>query len=302
MFLRILLTAIFNLALGYGLAWYIHGPRGLFTRSLPRWLPLGKKPASEATDPLSHSAAASTAATSPSSNPTIAITAAMSYAASEPASKLTPTVESSTPLTPAAPAAAEDNAQATSNEDVAKSAAAAADSQHGEILKAVTDLHGDVSNYRASLAKFDDRLHECIAGPDAERVRECVENFRRLNELHLQVVGPRILQIERAAETAGADGVASELAEAIERQISGIELAQAELARLGPEVDCLLECQQLLDETRQLAVTSDQLEATIEQTVSEINRIHAAFEPMPIARSTLGQLQSHSLNLDKAAL
>jgi hypothetical protein len=279
-FLRILLTAIFNLALGYSLAWYLHGPRGLFTWSLPRWLPLGKKRSVEAVDSHSQTTAALTATAPVSAKPTIPAAPAKTVATNEPAPKPTPPIEPISSISPVA----------------------ATDSQHDEILKAVTGLHDDVTSFRASLKTFDERLREYSEAPDERQIRECAENFRRLNQLHLQVVGPRISQIERAAEAAAVDGIASELAAAVERQIAGIELAQEELARLGPEVECLMQCQQMLDETRQLTVTSDQLDATIEQTLAEINRIHEAIEPMPIARSTLGQLQSHSLNLDKAAL
>ena len=38
MFLRILFIAILNLCSGYCLAWYLHGPRGMFAWPMPAWL------------------------------------------------------------------------------------------------------------------------------------------------------------------------------------------------------------------------------------------------------------------------
>ena len=90
-----------------------------------------------------------------------------------------------------------------------------------------------------------------------------------------------------------------ELAEAVHRQTQIIESAQAELRHLQPEVELSTQCRQMLDETRQIAATAGQLDSTIDESLSEIHRIQEAAEPDPLNRSTLGQLQHHSLNLEK---
>jgi hypothetical protein len=287
-FFRILFIAILNLALGYGLAWYLHGPRGMFAWPMPKWLKAwaGANPAIELR-------AESIAARQPIAPPS---GIAKSDATSMPAS-LEPNLA---PVDSARRIAAETVAAPEKRATTGLPAVSAElDLDYSPIMQAVANFRDDLTQYRSDIAVIDSRLRACTISHDEQALRECTEQFHRINTSHLEARGPRLEQIELVAASGAARGMAVELAEAVHRQTQIIESAQAELGHLQPELDVLTQCQQMLDEARQIAATAGQLDSTLDETLSEIHRIQGALEPDPLDRSTLGQLQHHSLNLEK---
>ncbi len=285
MFLRILFIAILNLALGYCLAWYLHGPRGMFAWPMPAWLRGWTGRISE-----TELRAQRIAAPLPGS-PTIRTVN------SETKSILTATEPNLPSVASALRTGIEAPAAPMGPLPMARMDEALLD--YSPIMQAVANLRNDLTQYRSDIAVLDTRLQACTVSPDELTVRKCAEQFRRINNSHLEGRGPRLEQIETVAAGGAARSMAIELAEAVQRQTLIIESAQAEIGNLQPETELLTQCQQMLDETRQIAATAGQLDATIDETLSEIHRILGALEPDPLDRSTLGQLQHHSLNLEK---
>jgi hypothetical protein len=328
-FFRILFIAILNLMLGYILAWYLHGPRGIFDWPKLNWLDRLWRRSVRCVDDdeeLSPSAAGNIPVSSATTDdrsklapiagpnlpqPSVALEA-IPAAVPAPANlvsnnaNLLPSPEGASARGAAVLAdiltekiLAEKILAAGPGSTSPAPAASTEDLDYSLITQAVTNLRDELTQYRMDIAALDTRLRDCVVAPDDDAVRACAENFRRVNVAYLESRGPRLQQIEGAAAPGIVRDVTCELAEAVNRQSAVIKSAQTELAQLGPELELLAQCQQMMDETRQIAVTSSQLDSTIDQTLSEIRRTKPATEPAGINQSTLGQLQNHSLNLEK---
>jgi hypothetical protein len=303
-FFHILFIAILNLMLGYILAWYLHGPRGIFDWPQPNWLSrLARfRRSAESYEISSPSAApenisASLGATDSRPKfvpPSAESNSARALVASEPFLGV-----AHPPANPLAETANSPSSAARPDPMSRASSAAVRSVDHSVVTQAIAGLRAELTQYRGDIATLDTRLRDCALAPDELAIRACAEQFRAVNDLHLESRGPRLEQIEGAAAQSSARDVTCELAEAVNRQSVVIESAQAELAQLDPETELLEQCQQMLDETQQIAVTASQLDSAIDQTLSEIRRAKPATEPSQINQSTLGQLQDHSLNLEK---
>ena len=138
-----------------------------------------------------------------------------------------------------------------------------ADVEAWAITAALEGLKAELSRYRGEITTLDARLRDCSLAPDAPLIRSCAEDLRKANTLYLE---QHEAHRDRFAPEAVGNPAASavrELAGAADRQAAVVAAAQVELSDLAVETDLLVQCRQMLDETRQISETSDELQATI---------------------------------------
>ncbi|HEV3418264.1 MAG TPA: diguanylate cyclase [Pirellulales bacterium] len=280
----ILCIAILNLGLGYGLALCLHnhtgslpwGPGKIFSFGVTYLLRM-----KEREEKLDDPAAGESENTKSSSAPAIV---ANTQSSQELKPSTSPVVD---PLPQQAAPRAEESVIEQPAFETAKAfealASAAARSSGGEtagetsvevdedaIAGAIEGLRAELKRYRGEIAAVDARLHDCAIAPDEPTVRSCAEQLREANHQYLEQQVSHRERLSTDSASGEAAAAVRELAHAAERQVGAVTAAQAELTKLDQETDLLVQCQQMLDETRQISETSDELQATIGATLAVI--------------------------------
>jgi diguanylate cyclase (GGDEF)-like protein len=282
--LFILCVAILNLGLGYGVALCLHS----HARSLPwgegKAFSIGLKFLSRIKEREEKLDVAAPAA----GQSEIAKTSATPERVADTLPPLEPNPSTSPVGDPPQPQAAPPAEQSVDEQPVFETAkafealaSAAARSNGGEtpgetfaevdenaIAGAIESLRAELKRYRGEIAAVDARLRDCVVSPDEPTVRSCAKQLRNANH---QYLGQQENHRERLLiDSASGDASAAirELAHAAQRQAGAITAAQAELAKLDQETDLLVQCQQMLDETRQISETSEALQTAIGATLA----------------------------------
>ena len=262
----ILCFAILNLGLGYGLALYLHGhggtlrwPSGFNVPERLRFLWPGKDPDEDVEEP------ADSAPPQEREQPLPPI--------DEPAAAQLPSADESKKLdslaaelpvakTPAASTAHQ--APAASDAKFAPAADLSPEVDERAIAAAVKGLKIELGLYRAEITMLDARLRDCAVAPDEPSVRACAEKLRKASHQYLEQQEPYRERLSADPPSGEAMSAAvRKLLEAAGRQATTVGSVQAEMAFLSPEADLLAQCERMLQETRQISQTSNELYAAI---------------------------------------
>jgi diguanylate cyclase (GGDEF)-like protein len=302
----VLCVAILNLGLGYGLALCLHSHAGELPWGQGKAFSFGRKVFSlikEREEKLDEPAPAA-------HNGENAETSATAERVANTSSQLEPKPSTSPvgdPPQPQAAPPAEQSGDEQPTFETAKAfealASAAARSSGGEprgletsaevdedaIAGAIEGLRAELKCYRGEIAAVDARLHDCAMAPDEPTVRSCATQLREANHQYLEQQETHRERLSTDSARGDAAAAVRELAHAAERQAGAITASQAELAKLDQETDLLVQCQQMLDETRQISETSDELQAAIGVTLAVIAPEAVELPPMSSAATDGGR-------------
>ncbi|HEV2971201.1 MAG TPA: GGDEF domain-containing protein [Pirellulales bacterium] len=306
----VLCVAILNLGLGYGLGLYLHshtGPRpcgaskalsfGLRLLSLikdreeklddsaPAAGESENENAMTASTPTFVADRSSLPAPKPSTSPVVDPPPPEAASSAEPSVKELPSFETARAfeaLAAAAPRSGDRLGEAPSLE-------AYAEVDEEAIAAAIEGLRSELQRYRGEIAAVDARLHDCAMAPDELTVRSCADQLRGANLQYLEQQESRRERFATDSTSGEAATAVRELVNAADRQAMAVAAAQAALAKLDQETDLLVQCQQMLVETRQISQSSEELQTTIGATRAIILHEAADLPPIGSAASETGR-------------
>jgi hypothetical protein len=269
----ILCFAIVNLGLGYGLALYLHGhgdklrwPSGFGFPGRLRSLWPGK----DLDEGIEEPADSARPEQREQRLPPIGEAAAARPPSDDESKKHdSQAVELPAAKTPAA--SNSHQAPAASDAGFAPAANLSPKVDERAVAAAVKGLKTELGLYRAEITTLDARLRDCAVAPDEPTVRSCAERLRTISRQYLERQESHRERLSGDVQTNEASSApVRDIIELAGRQAKVVASVQAEMAFLRPEADLLAQCERMLQETRHISQTSNELHAAIGTALAAI--------------------------------
>lgn len=315
MVVYILCIALVNLGLGYGLALYLHGQSLTISlgklerlRPLMRFLPFGKRddreiespepvPAAAASTPAAAPVATSSTALGPVS-PESSKTVNDGNDPSHAFRSLATATMGAPPASASSLEAKESSSTSLAEERTIPAPESPPAIDEAVIASAIEDLRAELGRYRGEIASLDARLRDCALSPGDSTVRACADDLRRANSDYL--VQQKSRRQRLASESIGDEQSAElvrQVTQSAERQAEAVSAAQTELAATDLEADLLIQCEQLLKETHQIAQASEEFDSIMGTALAEMAGLGRSLRQSP-STSPLDDREEFRVQLD----